>query len=171
MKKKIQNFWYYHKTVFLIAVLVAAAGTYLFLQQTKTVKPDYEVAIVSPDYFSPEQLSALADKLGQFGNDCNGDGSVVVNPRVYRVALGMEGQDSNQISALDADLVGNVSGLFLLDDPAVFEEVTNGICKSSEAVPVSGCEELGGHGFDDLFLAVRIKADEKYVAMLDALTA
>ena len=33
MKKKIQNFWYYHKTVFLIAVLVAGAGTYLFLQQ------------------------------------------------------------------------------------------------------------------------------------------
>ena len=158
MKKKIQNFWYYHKTVFLIAVLVAAAGTYLFLQQTKTVKPDYEVAIVSPDYFSPEQLSVLADMLGQFGNDCNGDGSVVV-------------QDSNQISALDADLVGNVSGLFLLDDPAVFEEVTNGICKSSEAVPVSGCEVLRGHGFDGLFLAVRIKADEKYAAMLDALTA
>ena len=171
MKSKLQNLWYYHTTLFLIAAVIVAGGVYLFLQQAKTEKSDYEVAIVARDYFSEEQRTALTNDLQKFGEDCNGDGSVFVNLRVYQIALGQEGQDSARIAALDADLVGNVSGLYLLDDPASFEEVTNGICTAAEAVPVSGCEGLKGHGFDELFFSVRKNADKKYAAMLEALTA
>ncbi|MBQ3373040.1 MAG: hypothetical protein IJG40_07905 [Oscillospiraceae bacterium] len=169
--KRIQNFWYHYKTAAIIAAVIIAAGVYLVLQQSKTVKPDYEVAIVTPAYITEEQLSSLKDVLQQNGEDCSGDGSVVVNLRVYRIALGQDGQDSAVIGALDADLVGNVSGLFLLDDPGIFEETANGICKASEAVPVSGCEELKGLGFDGLFLSCRTGAEKKYAAMLEALTA
>ena len=144
--KRIQNFWYHYKTVAIIAAVIIAAGAYLILQQTKTEKPDYEVAIVSPDYFTEEQLSALKDVLQSNGEDCSGDGNVVVNLRVYRIALGQDGQDSAIIGALDADLVGNVSGLFFLNDPGIFEETANGICKASEAVPVADCEVLKGLG-------------------------
>ena len=169
--KRIQNFWYHYKTAAIIAAVIIAAGAYLVLQQSKTEKPDYEVAVVSPDYFTEEQLSSLKDVLQSVGEDCNGDGSVAVNLRVYRIALGQDGQDSAVIGALDADLVGNVSGLFLLDDPGKFEETANGICKSSEACPIAGCEKLKGLGFDGLFLSCRTGAEKKYAAMLEALTA
>ncbi len=171
MKMKIQNFWYYYKAVVIIAALIVTAGAYLVLQQTKTEKADYEVAIVSRSYFTEEQLFDLRGKLEAFGADSNLDGSVVVNLRTFRIALGEDGQDSAQISALDADLVGNVSGLFLLDDPVGFEKATNGICRSSEAVPVSECKALNSSSFSGFFLAVRGDADEKYAAMLEALTA
>ena len=171
MRKKIQNFWYYYKAAVIIALVIVAAGAWLLVQQKKAERPDYEAALVSPEYYSEEQIESLKDALQKAGADSNGDGKVSVNLKVYRIALGEEGQDANVIGALDADLVGKVSGLFLLSDPVKFEEVTNGICRAADAVPAAECEALRGLGFDGLSLAVREGADEKYAVMLKELTA
>ena len=171
MKARLANFWYHYKVPVLIAAVILITGGYLLQQQLRMVKSDYDVAVVSGEYYSEEQLSALQAVLVSLGSDINGDGAVVVRVHNYRLEIGADGQDSMQISALDADLVGKVSGLFLLQNPKKFEEATGGLCRSSEAVSCSETAELSGGIWDDLFLSVRQEADEKYAAMLAALTA
>ena len=167
MKAKFANFWYYYKIPLLVALIVLTAGGYLLLQQIKTDPADYDVAIVSPDYYADEQISALQNFLASAGTDITGDGKIIVTIHRYRLAIGEEGQDISEISALDADLVGKVSGLFILQDPPAFETATNGICRASEAVSCEALEEIGSN----LYLSVREGANEKYAALLKALTA
>ncbi|MBQ6481801.1 MAG: hypothetical protein IJI45_11845 [Anaerolineaceae bacterium] len=51
MKNKLLNFWYYHKVHVIIILVVLAVGTYFLLTQQKTVKSDYDIAIVSAKGF------------------------------------------------------------------------------------------------------------------------
>ncbi len=171
MKAALENFWYHYKIPVLLAAAILVAGSYLLAQQLKTVPADYEVALVSSEYYLDEQLAALQEVLTAAGKDTNGDGSIVVAVHRYRLKIGADGQDSVEIGALDADLVGNRSGLFLLEDPPAFEEATNGICRASEAIPCTEIKTLSGGGWSDLSAVVRENADEKYAVMLSALTA
>ena len=170
MKKKLQNFWYYYKVPAIIALIVLAAGIYLFLLQHRSVESDYHAAIVSPKSPSADQLERIQKVLEGIGQDQNGDGSVVVTLRVFRFAIGEDGQGMNEAAALDADLVGNQSGLFFVNDPEKFEKSTNGIGKAADAVPVSGLPLLSGCGIDDLYFLVRSGADQRYIEMRSALT-
>ena len=170
MKKKLQNFWYYYKVPAIIALIVMAAGIYLFLLQHRSVESDYHAAIVSPQSPSADQLERIQKALEGIGQDQNGDGSVVVTLRVFRFAIGEDGQGINEAAALDADLVGNQSGLFFVNDPEKFEKSTNGIGKAADAVPVSGIPLFSGCGIDDLYFLVRSGADQRYIEMHSALT-
>ena len=171
MKETFENFWYHYKVPFLIAAAVLVTGCYLLFQHSAVPAADYEVAVVSPAYFSDEQLTALRTTLAAAGTDVNGDGEVIVTVHRYRLEIGADGQDSVEIASLDADLVGNRSGLFLLADPPAFEEATNGICKASEAVLCADIEAFSGEDWNSLSAVVREKADKKYAAVLAALTA
>ena len=171
MKEKIVNFWYYNKTALLIAGVILAFGVYLLLQQSREVQPDYHIAVVSPLTYPDETLASLQAAVEASGEDCNGDGAVMARVHAFRIALGAENQDANQIGALDADLVGSVSGIFFLHDPKAFEETANGICIAQQAVPASGCRSLSSVGLDDLMLSVRRDADERYVRLFNALRA
>lgn len=170
MKKKVQNFWYYYKVPAIIVLIVLAAGIYLFLLQHRSVESDYHAAIVSPKSPSADQLERIQKALEGIGQDQNGDGSVVVTLRVFRFAIGEDGQGMNEAAALDADLVGNQSGMFLVNDPEKFEKSTNGIGKAADAVPVSGIPLFSGCGIDDLYFLVRSGADQRYIEMRSALT-
>ena len=161
MKKKFQNFWYYYKIPSIIALIVLAAGIYFFLIQRRSVESDYHAAIVSLQNLSADQLERVQRVLESVGQDQNGDGSV---------AIGQDGQGMNEAAALDADLVGNHSGLFFVDDPEMFEKSTNGIGKAADAVPVSGIPLFSGCGIDDLYFLVRSGADQRYIEMRSALT-
>lgn len=168
--KTLQNFWYYHKVPLIIILAVLAAGIYLLSQRGETVSSDYDLAIVSPRGCSDEQLSQIRNVLEQAGTDQNGDGAVTVNVHVYHFALGADGQDMNEIGKLDADLVGKLSGIFFTDDPEAFEASTNGIGKAADAVSVSDITRFSGCGIDDLYLLIRGEADQKYTALLSALS-
>ena len=169
MKTKLQNFWYYYKVPAVIALLVLAAGVYLFLIRRGSVESDYHVAIVSAQSRSGEQLGRIQRVLEGIGQDQNGDGAVSVQVRVFRFAIGEDGQDPNEAAALDADLVGNESGLFFVEVPEKFEHSTNGIGKAADAIPVSGIPLLSGCGIDDLYLIIRTGADNKYTELVSAL--
>ena len=161
MKKWLKNFWYYYKVPVIIAFVILAVGIY-FLSQRRSVKSDYDAAVVSARGCSDEQLARLRSVLEQAGRDQTGDGIVTVKIHVYRFAIGTDGQDREAIAGLDADLVGKVSGLFFVDDPEQFEESTNGIGKASDAFPVSDISQLKEYGIDSLYLLVRKDMDEKY---------
>ena len=169
MKKKIQNFWYYHKVPAIIILVVLAAGIYLLLTQRQSVESDYHAAVVSPQGLSGEQLARLQSVLEGIGQDQNGDGTVAVQLRVFRFAIGEDGQDMNEVAALDADLVGKESGLFFVENPEKFEQLTNAAGKAADAVAVSEIPLLSGCGIDDLFLLMRADAEEKYALLTSAL--
>ncbi|MBQ6517975.1 MAG: hypothetical protein IJI14_04590 [Anaerolineaceae bacterium] len=170
MKNKILNFWYYHKVHIFVALAILAMGVYFILTSRTVVQSDYDIAIVSAQGCSEEQMAQIRDVFQQAGKDLTGDGAVTVNLHLYRFALGEEGQDREAIAGLDADLVGNVSGIFFVDDPERFEEATNGLGRSADAIPVSGIPALSGCGMDHLSLLIRTNTDEKYSSMLSALT-
>ena len=170
MKKRLQNFWYYYKVHTIIILTVLAALLYFFWAQKDTVKSDYSAAIVSPRGCTEEQLTMIRTALEQAGKDQNGDGAVTATVRIYRFAIGKDGQDRTEIAKLDADLVGKESGLFFTDDPEQFEVSTNGIGKAADAIPVSEIPLFSGCGIDDLFLLRRSDMDEKYNSLLSALS-
>ncbi len=169
MKTKLQNFWYYYKIPTIIVLILFAVGLYFYSTTRHTVESDYHAAIVSPQSRSGEQLGRILRALEGIGQDQNGDGAVVVELRVFRFAIGEDGQGMNEAAALDADLVGNLSGLFFVEDPVKFEQSTNGIGKAAEAIPVSEIPPLTGCGIDDLYLLVRTGADQKYFELLSAI--
>lgn len=170
MLKELQNFWYYYRVQTVIALIVLAAGGYL-LSQRDTVKYDYDIAIISPFGCSDGQLAEIRSVLEAAGSDQTGDGEVHVKLHLYRLSLGADGQDSNEIGALDADLVGRVSGIFFTEDPEAFEEATNGLGRASDAIPVREIEKLSGCGLDGFSLLPRKDSQEKYAVMRNALTA
>lgn len=155
MKKIFENLWYHYKAAIIVSVLVLAAGAYMLAQSLGVTVPDYRAAIISSGSCSDEQLERLKNVLESAGTDRNSDGQVSAEIKFYQLSLGESGQNINALGALDADLVGNVSGLFLLEDPAAFESATNGIICEADCVPAGETEALSGLGLDDLYAAVR----------------
>ena len=169
MKNKILNFWYYHKVHVFVALVILVMGAYFILTSRTVVQSDYDIAIVSAQGCSEEQMAQIRDVFQKAGKDQSGDGEVTVNLHLYRFAIGAEGQDGEAVAGLDADLVGNMSGIFLVDDPEGFEEATNGLGKTADAIPVGNISAFSGCGIDDLWLLLRTNTDEKYSTMLSAL--
>ena len=158
MISKLQNFWFYYKKHLLIALAVLAASGYLLIQQANTQQPDYHIGLVRSLPCTEEERSALEALFTAAGSDLNGDGQVLVKLHTYYVDLAGNG-DADVIQALDADLIGNVSGIFLLEDVATFQRVTNGLVSD----PLLTLE--GG-----LSLTLRAGAADAYGNLIDTLS-
>lgn len=161
---RLKNWWWYHKTPVLIAAAVLAVGLYLTVSDSRAEKPDYHIGLVSTAAWSPEELTRMEEAICAAGEDLNGDGKVLVQVHRYTVDLADEDPNAGhynyeKIAALDSDLVGNVSGIFLLEDPDTFRSVTNDIL-SEQTVPWE-------HG---LFLTVRADADDAYTQLFSSLS-
>ena len=126
MISKLQNFWFYYKKHLLIALAVLLTAGYLMIQQANTEQPDYHIGLVRAMPCTDDELNALENLFTSAGSDLNGDGQTLVKIHTYYVDLA-EGSDADAVQALDADLIGNVSGIFLLEDAATFNRVTNGL--------------------------------------------
>ena len=129
---KLRNFWYYYKKHTLIALAVLLVAGYLTAQQLNTPEPDYHIGLISTTPRSDEQLTALTDGFAALGTDLNGDGQVLVQLHTYFVDLADDSpnagvSNADKVAALDADLIGNVSGIFLTEDPQTLLAITGGI--------------------------------------------
>ena len=161
---KLRNFWYYYKKHTLIALAALLVIGYLSAQQLGSAKPDYQIGLVQALPLPDEKLAALTDIFTAAGEDLNGDGEVLVQLHPFYVDLADSsenaGVDNAQVvAALDADLVGNVSGIFLLEDVETFRRITGDILADPAAV------------FDgSLFLTLRRDASEAYVRLAEKLT-
>ena len=160
---KLKNFWFYYKKHVLIGLAALAVLTFLGIQKASTPKPDYHIALVQAVPCTEAELTALEQRFTAAGEDLNGDGRVLVKVHTYFVDL-KEGSDNvgfsnaDPVAALDADLIGNVSGIFLLEDVDTFREVTNDILE----------EETRDFG-DTLHLVLRKSASGEYRALADNL--
>ena len=162
--KKMENFWFYYKKHLLIGLAVVLLLGYLAIQKAATPEPDYQIGLVQAVPCTQEQLEGWEARFAAAGEDRNGDGQVLVKIHTYFVDLADDSpnagvQNGDTVSALDADLIGNKSGIFLLEDVDTFRRITNGILAES-AVP-----------FDSgLYLTLRSDADPAYTALADALS-
>jgi len=160
LRKKLQNFWFYYKIPLLIALAAVLVLTYLLMQERNTVLPDYHIGLVREIPCTDAELKALNDLFTAAGEDCNGDGQVLVQIHTYYVDLADTSENAgvanaDSVQALDADLVGNVSGIFLLEDAATFRRITNGLLSDFTAPMENG-----------LSLTIRKNASEAYRTLL-----
>ena len=161
--KKVKNFWFYYKKHLLIGLAVLLVLAYFGIQRISTPIPDYHIGLVREIPCTQEELEALKLRFTAAGQDVNGDGQVLVAIHTYYIDLSNDTANVSEetvqtVSALDADLIGGVSGIFLLDDVVAFQAATNGILES--VIP----------DFDqDLFLALRKDADSIYKTLLQRL--
>ena len=160
---KLKNFWYYYKIPVLIGLAAAAMWAWLALQDAGTPQADYHIGLVRAVPCTQEALEDLEARLAAAGEDRNGDGQVLVQVHTYFVDLADDSpnagvNNAQTVSALDADLIGKVSGIFLLEDVTTFRQVTAGITE-----PVVPYFDQG------LYLALRSDADRSYAALAEAL--
>ena len=160
--KKLKNFWYYYKIPVGIGIAVLLVVLYLGLQSAGQPEADYHIGLVSVSPRSDTQLAALTDGFAAAGRDLNGDGQVLVQLHTYFVDLADDSPNAgvvnaDKVAALDADLIGKVSGLFLTESPEVLNAVTNGLF-----------EETYLPRKDGLYLCIRKDAPEAYRSLLDS---
>lgn len=158
MRKKLQNFWFYYKKHLLIGLAALLVLLYLGIQKCSTAKPDYHIGLVRAAACTEAELKALEDAFTAAGTDVNGDGQVLVQIHTYFADLA-GAPDADVIQALDADLIGGMSGLFLLEDVDTFRAVTGGILTDG-AIPMDG----------GLFLTIRANASDAYMDLAGKMT-
>ena len=159
---KLKNFWYYHKFHLLIALAALAIFVYSFIP-SGNARADYHVGLVTDILCPEERLSQIEERLCAFATDVNGDGELIVTLHPFSVDFDSPDPNSGynkyeKIAALDADLSGKVSSLYLLEDPEGFQQATDGLM----------AEPFADFG-DGLTMAVRKDAPSEYTALFEAL--
>ena len=135
--------------VILIGIAVVFVAYNFIGQYFFVTKPDYNVAVVAPYYLPEDTVNALQDALAAYGEDRNGDGKVVVTLNVY--TLDYSDTETQTESAayltmagttkLATDVQGGLSSVFLLWDPAGFEESTGSLRYLDGTLPAADSDE------------------------------
>ena len=132
-KEKWTNWWDYNlKWVILIGIAVAFVAYNFIGQYFFVPKPDYNIAVVAPYYLPDDTVTALQTALARYGEDRNGDGKVLVTLNVYTLDYSDEDPQTESAAYLTmagttklaTDVQGGLSSIFLLYDPAGFEDST-----------------------------------------------
>ena len=160
-RKKLENIWFYYKKHILIGLAVVLVLAYLGIQKVNTEKPDYHIGLVRSEALSLEELNSLNAAFTAAGQDLNGDGQILVQIHTYYADLADDSENAGvnnaeAVQGLDADLIGKMSGIFLLEDVDTFQMLTNGIL-SADVTPVD-------YG---LFMAPRKDASSAYTDLIE----
>lgn len=160
---KLKNWWWYYNKVILLAIAALVVCLYMYSVNRNAEEADYHVGIVSAIPLQQEEITRLETAICAAGEDRNQDGQVLVTVHTYYVDLMDDDPNAGYknyeiVTALDADLIGRTSGIFLLDDPAAFRSITNGILAQREFSWTNG-----------LTVAIRDDADPADAALFDAL--
>ena len=126
-KEKLANWFYYNKLWILVGIIIFSVVLSMIFNALGIgqTKPDYCVSYVGRLTLPGSCVSALETELAAYGEDLNGDGVVYV--LLIQHVITDDSYTDNmlysygaQITIL-ADITDNVSYLFLLEDPAAFQ--------------------------------------------------
>ena len=126
-KGKWENFWYYYKIHFWVAVLVIVVILASFALRLGKNKPDYRVVIASSSYFTDAAVAEIEDQLVKYGKDLNGDNQVVVEISNLHFDFNPTGTTNNDFEANQAHLFASFSdsdSLIYIVDPKMFDFIT-----------------------------------------------
>ena len=119
-KKDIyKNWWYYHKGHLLIIVISAAVVVSFIMSMVNKVDPDYQIGLITSFSWTDEMMDDLSEYIGQYADDRNGDGDVVVQINQFTFS-DSEAADPNMLQAsmvrFSADSTNADSIIFLHDE-------------------------------------------------------
>ena len=164
--EKAGNWWHYHKWQVVIVLVVLGILGAIIKDTFFRTRPDYQVGYVGVQELPSDTVDALTTALESFCDDRNGDGQVVVELNQYTIDLATaastaETADSTQVQdstdayvrmAVLARLSTDISStegsyIFLLEDPASFQENTAALryldgTVPSQDQPASGWENM-----------------------------
>ena len=149
-KERWANWWDYNLKWVLLIGIAAAFVAYSFIgQYFFTTKPDYNVAVVAPYYLPDDTVTALQEQLARYGEDLNGDGKTVVTLNVYTLdySAGDTQTESDAYltmagtTKLATDVAGGLSSVFLLYDPAGFQESTGSLRYLDGSLPAPDTDD------------------------------
>ena len=150
-KERWANWWDYNLKWVLLIGIAAAFVAYSFIgQYFFTTKPDYNVAVVAPYYLPDDTVTALQEQLARYGEDLNGDGKTVVTLNVYTLdySAGDTQTESDAYltmagnTKLATDVAGGLSSVFLLYDPAGFQESTGSLRYLDGSLPAPDSDDV-----------------------------
>ena len=144
-KERWANWWDYNLKWVLILGIIGAFLAYVFIgQYFFTTHADYNVAVVSPYYLPEATASALQEQLAAYGEDLNGDGKVVVKLQQYTMTFNSDDSDAYLDMAgttkLSTDIQSSLSGIFILYDPAGFQQTTGTLRYLDGTLPQSDAD-------------------------------
>lgn len=137
-KQKRQNFWFYYKWHVVGVLVVIAVIVFTVMDLANRVEPDYTIGVITFNASSTDMFESLQEPLASFGEDLNGDGSVVVDVAQYDLAS----EDPQVIMATTARLMGdfqtNQSVFFLTDDVEKAQNQLGAFAYNDGSVPAEG---------------------------------
>ena len=120
------NWWYYHWGIVAVAAVLTVSVVYVAHGLLTTVDPDYTVAVVTAESLPDEAVQSLQTALEAYADDKNSDGAVIVQVNNYTWSANASLTDMNGQMAgatqMNTDLANHESSLWVLEDPAGFEE-------------------------------------------------
>lgn len=120
------NWWYYHWGIVAAAAVLTVSVVYAAHGLLTAVDPDCTVALVSGQALPDEAVNALQTELARYAEDINGDGVVIVQVNNYTWSANAALTDMNGQMAgatqMNTDLANHESVLWILEDPAGFEQ-------------------------------------------------
>ncbi len=153
-KRSRANWWYYHWGIVAVAAVLAVSVVYVVHGLVTTVDPDYTVAVVTSEALPDEAVQSLQTALESYADDANGDGVVVVQVNNYTWSANASLTDMNGQMAgatqMNTDLANGESKIWILEDPAGFEEAYGALSEKlgddwqSRLIPWSSQPTLSG---------------------------
>ena len=148
-RERWANWWDYNLKWVIIGGIALAFVLYSFIgHYFFTVHPDYNVGVVSPYYLPEDTTNALQTALAAYGEDLNGDGQVVVTVNVYTLNYSSDTETESDAyltmagtTKLAADLQSALSGIFIVYDPAGFEESTGTFAYLDGSLPLAESDD------------------------------
>ncbi|MEG1875815.1 MAG: hypothetical protein RR185_09650, partial [Angelakisella sp.] len=151
-KQKAANFWFYYRWWIFIGLFAAMMAGIMIYDVVTKVDPDYNVAILSPSYFSPETITELETTLQAQVEDRNGDGKIKVTVLHYQLGIGEDYPvDPNTQMAATTRYAGDMqmgdSIIFLSDHAVEYQKMNESFIYNDGTIPPEGGEpnvaELG----------------------------
>jgi hypothetical protein len=146
-RKKTANWLYYHR----IHLIAGGAAIFILLEILlgtlgvgKTF-PDYQIAYAGTRYLPEETVKNLEEALARYGEDCNGDGKVIVQINQYvrdRGESGTAAPDASYNAASEAAMLADMEGcesyFFLLEEPGRFQKDYQILALADGSLPSEG---------------------------------
>ena len=122
------NWWHYHWMWVVIGVVAVLLAAWIIKDTVFQTRPDVQIAYVGLHDLPADTVTALQDALTPYCTDVNGDGKVVVKLNQYTMAFNSEDSDAYLDMAgttkLSTDIQSSLSSIFILYDPAGFQQTT-----------------------------------------------
>ncbi len=144
-EEKRANWWDYHwKHVAICALIVVFVGWLVVdLIQNKNNQPDCQIVYIGTTILPTDTVEALKEQFAPLIGDVDGNGKVIVQILQYTVSADSEdyaSDDPSQQTAMVTQLSANDSFLFLLEDPAAFQQRFGLLCQPNGSYPAEGAE-------------------------------